>query len=185
WRTVEHAGWVIFEDVVLVWACFVSRREMGEICQRQDALAGERARFKFIFDSVPVGIAFVLPGEDETFLVNPAHDRITGLSAAAVKEPGAFDRVTHPDDLVRQRPLIRRYKEGEIDRFTIEQRYLHSAGKIVWASLTRRMFTDPATGTKQSITTLVDITERKAAETTLAEAHKQLLNTSRQAGMAE
>jgi len=37
WRTAEHSGWVIFEDVVLVWACFVSRREMWEICRRQDA----------------------------------------------------------------------------------------------------------------------------------------------------
>ncbi len=37
WRTAEHAGWVIFEDVVLVWACIVSRREMWEICRRQDA----------------------------------------------------------------------------------------------------------------------------------------------------
>jgi PAS domain S-box-containing protein len=37
WRTLEHAGWVIFEDVVLIWACVFSRREMWEICQRQDA----------------------------------------------------------------------------------------------------------------------------------------------------
>ena len=36
WRTGEHSGWVIFEDVVLIWACLVSRREMWEICLRQD-----------------------------------------------------------------------------------------------------------------------------------------------------
>lgn len=36
WRTLEHAAWVIFEDVVLVWACAVSRREMWEICRRED-----------------------------------------------------------------------------------------------------------------------------------------------------
>jgi signal transduction histidine kinase len=35
WRSVEHAGWVIFEDVVLVWSCFVSRREMRNICEQQ------------------------------------------------------------------------------------------------------------------------------------------------------
>ncbi|MEO5959847.1 MAG: PAS domain-containing protein, partial [Opitutaceae bacterium] len=37
WRTMEHAGWVVFEDIVLVWACFRSRQEMWEICQRQEA----------------------------------------------------------------------------------------------------------------------------------------------------
>ena len=35
WRTLEHAGWVIFEDVVLVWSCFVARREMRNICEQQ------------------------------------------------------------------------------------------------------------------------------------------------------
>jgi signal transduction histidine kinase len=35
WRSVEHAGWVIFEDIVLVWSCFVSRREMRNICEQQ------------------------------------------------------------------------------------------------------------------------------------------------------
>jgi signal transduction histidine kinase len=35
WRSLEHAGWVIFEDVVLVWSCFVSRREMRSICEQQ------------------------------------------------------------------------------------------------------------------------------------------------------
>ena len=35
WRSLEHAGWVIFEDVVLVWSCFVSRREMHSICEKQ------------------------------------------------------------------------------------------------------------------------------------------------------
>ncbi len=37
WRTLEHAGWVIFENIVLIWACLASRREMWEICQRQEA----------------------------------------------------------------------------------------------------------------------------------------------------
>jgi len=37
WRTVEHAGWVTFEVAVLVWACFVTRREMWDSCRRQDA----------------------------------------------------------------------------------------------------------------------------------------------------
>jgi C4-dicarboxylate-specific signal transduction histidine kinase len=35
WRSLEHAGWVIFEDVVLLWSCFVSRREMRNICEQQ------------------------------------------------------------------------------------------------------------------------------------------------------
>src|SRR6266850_7930905 len=50
WRSVEHAGWVIFEDIVLVWSCFVSRREMHNICeqqcQNQDLLDGLESRVR-------------------------------------------------------------------------------------------------------------------------------------------
>src|SRR5437867_1206241 len=35
WRSLEHAAWVIFEDVVLIWSCYVSRREMRNICEQQ------------------------------------------------------------------------------------------------------------------------------------------------------
>ncbi|HEY1628342.1 MAG TPA: ATP-binding protein, partial [Tepidisphaeraceae bacterium] len=35
WRWVEHAGWVVFEDVFLFMACFQSQREMREIAERQ------------------------------------------------------------------------------------------------------------------------------------------------------
>ncbi len=151
----------------------------------QDEVAGERARFKFIFEAVPIGISLVQPGADTPPLVNPAHTSITGIPPEALLEPGIFERATHPDDFVRQRKLVRRYKAGEIDHITLEKRYLHPDGRTVWATLSRRMFIDPTTGVKQSITTLIDITERKLAEATLAETHKHLLAASRQAGMAE
>ena len=35
WRVVEHAVWVVFEDVVLIWACWVSRKEMWNICEQR------------------------------------------------------------------------------------------------------------------------------------------------------
>jgi signal transduction histidine kinase len=47
------------------------------------------------------------------------------------------------------------------------------------------MFVDPTTGQKQSITTVVDITDRKDAEAKLAETYKKLADASRRAGMAE
>lgn len=35
WRVVEHAVWVVFEDIVLIWACWVSRREMRSIAEQR------------------------------------------------------------------------------------------------------------------------------------------------------
>ena len=38
WRWLEHAGWVIFEDIFLILACFSGRREMNAIADRQARL---------------------------------------------------------------------------------------------------------------------------------------------------
>ena len=38
WRSIEHAIWVLFEDVVLIWAAQHSREEMKEIAARQAKL---------------------------------------------------------------------------------------------------------------------------------------------------
>ncbi|HTO04100.1 MAG TPA: ATP-binding protein, partial [Opitutus sp.] len=38
WRSVEHAGWVLFENAVLFGACLISRREMAQFCHREDEL---------------------------------------------------------------------------------------------------------------------------------------------------
>ena len=35
WRWVEHAGWVVFEDVVLVYGCVQSRLELHELARRE------------------------------------------------------------------------------------------------------------------------------------------------------
>ena len=35
WRFLEHAGWVAFEDVFLIWMCGMSLREIGAAATRQ------------------------------------------------------------------------------------------------------------------------------------------------------
>ena len=35
WRFLEHAGWVVFEDVVLVWFCLIGLKEMKMVAARQ------------------------------------------------------------------------------------------------------------------------------------------------------
>ena len=56
WRWVEHAAWVIFEDVFLIWACIQGVREMREIAEKQSELeimtseahAANRAKSEFL-----------------------------------------------------------------------------------------------------------------------------------------
>lgn len=35
WRFLEHAGWVVFEDVFLIWSCILGNREIAASSSRQ------------------------------------------------------------------------------------------------------------------------------------------------------
>src|SRR5204862_4426891 len=35
WRFLEHAGWVVFEDIFLVWSCVLGQREIATSALKQ------------------------------------------------------------------------------------------------------------------------------------------------------
>src|SRR5438094_3673142 len=65
WRSMEHAGWVIFEDIFLVISCLRSIREMRSIELRTAEVEASEERFRTIFEEAPVGMAVV--GLDQRF----------------------------------------------------------------------------------------------------------------------
>ncbi len=148
--------------------------DITEVKRAQDAVARERARFRFIFESAPVGISWHIAGEPTTRVVNPEHVRITGVSVPDSQLPGIFASVTHPDDLPRQAELNAQLQSGEIDRFTLEKRYRRPDGSVMWAAFTTQVFTEPSTGVKQSLNTLVDISGMKHAEAELGRREAEL-----------
>jgi PAS domain S-box-containing protein len=139
-----------------------------ELKKAQEEMARNEAFLRFIFEHAPVGISWSQPDDAASHIVNPEHVRITGVSAEDSKLLGAFARVTHPEDYARQQALVKEFISGRIDEFFLEKRYLHPDGEIVWAAFTSRMFVDPATGGKQVVTTMVDITALKKTQEEMA-----------------
>ena len=143
-------------------------KNITELKLAEEKVRSQEAFLRFIFEHAPVGISWNKPDDVASHIVNPEHVRITGVSAEDSKLPGAFARVTHPEDYARQQPLVAKFRSGEIDEFFIEKRYVHPDGGIVWAAFTSRMFVDPATGGKQAVTTMLDITALKKAQEEMA-----------------
>src|SRR5690606_16980223 len=149
-----------------------------------EEIALERARFKFIFESVPVGIAWTLNNQMEMRIVNPAHAAITNVPAAQCHDVRSYESATHPDDWAVQAEYMRKLASGEIDHYHMEKRYRRPEGGWRWAFLTVNMLAS-SNGEVQELTTVVDIDDRKRAAQELEDIHRQLLDTSRRAGMAE
>jgi PAS domain S-box-containing protein len=149
-------------------------RDITAMKRIQEKLAAKEAQFRFIFESVPVGLSWVMSGHDESRVVNPEHVRLTGVSAEEARsEPGIFLRRTHPEDAARQRELVNRLKSGEISEFTIDKRYIREDHRVKWVRLMRRVSRGSGNGSEQELNAIVDITELKAMQDELRAARDQ------------
>ncbi|MCX6952892.1 MAG: PAS domain S-box protein, partial [Verrucomicrobia bacterium] len=167
-------------DGSVVWVVFTSQRrsypdgseeflstvvDITNLKRIQAELAVKEAQFRFIFESVPVGLSWAVSGRDETRIINGEHARLTGVTQENALIPGIYQRQTHPADRLRQEELVARLMRGEIDSFTMDKRYVHRDGETVWVRLIRRILKGDD-GARTELNALVDITElkRQAAE---------------------
>jgi PAS domain S-box-containing protein len=136
--------------------------DITDLKKAQEEAAREHTRMRYIFESVPIGLAWTVVGQPESYIVNDAQVRITGVNIEAARaDPDAYKKVTHPEDQARQDELVARVERGEINVFSMEKRYLRPNGDITWVLFTLRRYLDPVTNQTQEINALADITEQK------------------------
>ncbi len=150
----------------------------------QQEAAQHADQLRFIFEAVPVGVSWVRYRPSE-YLVNDGFFRISGLRREDLLEHANIRAITHPDDLKQQDLLRAKLDRGELDDFKMEKRYLRRDGTVAWAVLTIKVFRELDGRIAQEVSTVVDITSLKHAEAERERIQQQLIEVSRQAGMAE
>ena len=137
-----------------------------EVRLRTAELAHEQQRLQFVFESMPVGIAFARRHPDGRLerIINDAHLCICGLTREQDQIPGIYEKITHPDDVASQAKLGHELNDDRDGHLTMEKRYVRLDGKVVWVVFSFQRH-HSADGSIEELTTVVDITERKQAET--------------------
>ncbi len=208
WRWLEHTGWVIFEDAFLLVSIRQSLRDMFEVASRranlellnsriehqveertaqltaahQDLQRSEE-RFSSAFEHASIGMALVSP-EGRWIKANHALCHLLGYTQEELNKR-TFQDLTHPDDLQADVAQVEQVLAGEILSYQMEKRYIHREGRLVWVLLSVSLIRDSRGRPVHFISQIQDITERKEAEAALDSLHKELLDASRRAGMAE
>jgi two-component system, sensor histidine kinase and response regulator len=170
-RSVEHAAWVVFEDVFLVISCLRSIREMRAIANRTAALELSEQNFRQIFQEAPIGMAVV--GLDEKFLqANAKLCEMVDYSEDELRSRTPLD-ITHADDVSFSREIARSLLRAGSHN-SVEKRYLRKDGEIVWAARTGCVIRDETGNPRHFLIMIEDISKRKQAEEALRERTRQL-----------
>lgn len=142
--------------------------------EREDEWRRQEARFRFIFEQLPVGVTWhVKDGDGHEVINNPALARLTGVPNELGLSPQPYREATHPDDRGRQQVFIEKFLRHEIDHYSLEKRFIHADGRLVWVAFTTRRFARVG-GRVEALTTMVDITALKEAEAAARERTERL-----------
>ena len=125
-------------------------------------------RFRLAFDNAPIGMALVSP--DGRFLqVNTALCDIVGYPPDEL-EARSFLDITHPADVDADLDSLRRMLAGAIRTHSIEKRYLHADGHVVWVNLSVSLVRGDDGAPRYFISQIEDITDRRRTEEALRES---------------
>jgi len=124
-------------------------------------VAAEFVMLRTAFDSTAVGMAFITLGR-EIIRVNNAICAMLGRTEEELRALG-LTAFTHPEDRGVHEELQRQLLSGEIDRYQLDKRYLHSDGRTVWTTLHVGLVRDRSGQPAYIISQIHDITERVEA----------------------
>ncbi len=135
------------------------------------ALRASQQRFQATFEQAAVGIAHV-SREGHWLEVNQKLCDIVGYSRAELLGL-TFQDITHPDDLSTDLALVERVLAGELGWYSLEKRYIHKAGHLLWINLTVSLVRGPGGEPRYFVSVVEDITERKRGEAALLETEER------------
>lgn len=130
------------------------------------------ARFQVIFDQASLGIGEVDCETGKFLMVNQRYCDLLGYSREEMQGLD-FLSITYPEDVAISRDKSRALKEGRIAEYSIDKRYLHKNGHLIWVTLTVSLLHKPHQSPTY-LATVLDISKRKKAELELKEQLDEL-----------
>ncbi|OPY29642.1 MAG: putative diguanylate cyclase [Methanocella sp. PtaU1.Bin125] len=138
----------------------------------EEALRESEERFRAVFDRAALGIAMA---DAQGYLVNsnPAYQAMLGYTGEELRQKRIYD-VTWPEDVKRNMELERQLKDGKVDKYRFQKRYVRKDGRVIWANANVSAIRNPDGSLKYNLGVVEDITDRKRAEEALRESEANL-----------
>jgi PAS domain S-box-containing protein len=143
-----------------------------ELLELNYTLQESENKFRKIYEDGPFGMALV--GKDFKFLMaNNTYCQIIGYSEEELQGL-TFAQISHPDDIEKNIPFIKKLIAGEIPFYKAEKRYIRKDGQVIWGALTVAANFGNEGEFLYNTAILSDITERKNNELLLIEKTEEI-----------
>lgn len=126
-------------------------------------LLDSEARFRALFEQAAVGVAQVDLRTGRFARINQRFCDIVGYTRDEMAGCN-FQSIAHPEDFANHEDKTQKLLTGKIREFSIEKRYIHKDGSIVWVNLTVSPLCEAGQAPFGTVVIVIDITERKLAE---------------------
>jgi PAS domain S-box-containing protein len=160
------------------------KQDITERKRAAESLRQSEEQFRAMFDLASVGIAQSDPHTEQWLRVNKKMCEITGYSAGELLQLRIPD-ITYPEDRQVDQEAFERVVRGEAPDYRMEKRYIRKDGALVWVNVNMTVIRDAAGQPLRTVAAIEDITERRRAQAELENLQRQLVDASREAGMAE
>lgn len=125
------------------------------------------------FEISPIPQAFYCLEQGKWLELNESFVKMFGYSKKTLMKK-TFEDITHPEDLHKSDPHLKKLIKGEIENFKLLKRYIHANGDILHGMLSVSLVRNDQGAPDFVISQLQDVTELVSATKTLEEKEKQL-----------
>ncbi len=157
-------------------------RDITERLAAEEALRASEAKFRAAFEEASIGI--LITGADGRIVeFNRALQEMLGYPPEALRG-ASIGEIAHPDDAARAVAGLREMVGGERNQYSSEKRYRRRDGRAVLAVVHGAAVRDGQGRFRFAVSTVEDVTERRAIEARLVLADRLTSLGTLAAGMA-
>jgi len=146
-------------------------KEIAERKQAMVALKESEQRFRGYFELPLTGRCITSP-EKGWIEVNQTLCEMLGYTKTELMQL-SWTELTYPEDLPTDLEQFNRVVSGEIDHYTLDQRFIHKNGQLVYTHIAVHCARYPDNTVNYFIAIVIDITERKQAEDRLRNSEEK------------
>lgn len=174
--------WHLLTQLVVVGAITLMQRQNRDLHEATEQIQQSKKQLEDTFEQSATGMAHnELDGR--WIRLNQTYCDIVGYTKEEMLTRH-FRDFTHPDDLALDLHQLQRTLDGEITHYSVEKRYIHKLGHVVWAHITVSLVRKASGEPDYFIAVVQDITARKATEQALRTSEHLLRQAHALAGLA-